>query len=118
MIEQSMQRGDDRERDRDRDRDRVAEEITARLATRGVEVRSGDTRDDVTAIADAVELFEEQVFALGGDLMVDEPPVGREGTPDDARFRLPLRHADESASEYVRRMDQASRELRKHRRDR
>ena len=114
MMEQSMPRSDDRERDRDR----VAQEITARLATRGVEVRSGDTRDDVTAIADAVELFEEQVFALGGDLMVDEPPVGREGTPDDARFRLPLRRADESASDYVRRMDQASRELRKHRRDR
>jgi len=113
-MEQGMPRSDDRERDSAR----VAEEITARLATRGVEIRDDDTRDDVTAIADAVELFEEQVFALGGDLMVDEPPVGRDGTPDDARFRLPLRRADESAAAYVRRLDQGSRELRKHRRDR
>ena len=115
MIEQSTPYSSD---DRERDRERVAQEITGRLATRGVEVRSDDTRDDVTAIADAVELFEEQVFALGGDLMVDEPPAGREGTPDDVRFRLPLRHAGESASQYVRRLDQASRELRKHRHDR
>lgn len=112
-MEQSMSRDD-----RERDRDRVAQEIAGRLATRGVEVRADDTRDEVTAIADAVELFEEQVFALGGDLMVDEPPAGREGTPDDARFRLPLRHADESAGAYARRLDQQSRELRKHRRDR
>ena len=113
-MEQSMSRSDDR----DRDRERVAEEITARLAKRGVEVRGEDTRDDITSIADAVELFEEQVFALGGDLMVDEPPPGRAGTPDDARFRLPLRGDDETAAQYVRRLDQASRELRKHRRDR
>ena len=111
-MEQSMSRDD-----REQDRDRVAQEMAGRLATRGVEVRAADSRDDVTAIADAVELFEEQVFALGGDLMVDEPPAGREGTPDDARFRLPLRRADESAADYVRRLDQQSRELRKHRRD-
>ena len=113
-----MEHGTPRSDDRERDSARVAEEITARLATRGVEIRGADSRDDVTAIADAVELFEEQVFALGGDLMVDEPPVGRDGTPDDDRFRLPLRRADENAAAYVRRLDQASRELRKHRRDR
>ena len=111
-MEQSMSRDD-----REQDRDRVAQEMTGRLATRGVEVRADDSRDEVTAIADAVELFEEQVFALGGDLMVDEPPVGREGTPDDDRFRLPLRRADESAGDYVRRLGQQSRELRKLRRD-
>jgi len=114
MTEQNTPRRDDRERDRER----VAEEIAGRLATRGVEVRGDDSRDDVTAIADAVELFEEQVFALGGDLMVDEPPPGREGLPDDARFRLPVRRADETARQYVRRLNEASRELRKHRDDR
>jgi hypothetical protein len=104
-------------RDDDRDRDRVTEEMTGRLAKRGIDVSEDDSRDDVTAIADAVERFEEQVFALGGDLMVDEPPRGREGHPDDARFRLPLRRDDETASQYVRRLNQASSELRKHRRD-
>ena len=112
-----MQQDTPRSDDRERDSARVTEEITARLATRGVEVRAADSRDDVTAMADAVELFEEQVFGLGGDLMVDEPPAGRAGSPDEDRFRLPLRRADESAAAYVRRLDQASRELRKHRRD-
>jgi hypothetical protein len=88
------------------------------VALRGEPAYTIDVEEVAGAGTSAVELFEEQVFALGGDLMVDEPPVGREGTPDDARFRLPLRRADESASDYVRRMDQASRELRKHRRDR
>ena len=114
MIEQNTPRRDDRERDLVR----VAQEITGRLATRGVEVRDGDSRDDVTALADAVERFEEQVFALGGDLMVDEPPPGREGMPDDVRFRLPVRAADETAAQYVRRLNRASSELRKHRDDR
>lgn len=114
MMEQNTPPRDDRERDRDR----VAQEISGRLATRGVEVRDGDSRDDVTALADAVELFEEQVFALGGDLMVDEPPAGSEGMPDDVRFRLPMRRADETASQYVRRLNQASSELRKQRNDR
>lgn len=113
MIGHTSPRGDDR----DRDRDRVAEELAGRLANRGVDIREGDSRDNVTEIAEAVERFEEQVFALGGDLMVDEPPRGREGLPDDARFRLPLRHDDETASQYVRRLNQASSELRKHRRD-
>lgn len=114
MMDQNTPRSDDRERERDR----VAQEISGRLATRGVEVRDGDSRDDVTALADAVELFEEQVFALGGDLMVDEPPAGSEGMPDDVRFRLPMRRADETASQYVRRLNQASSELRKQRNDR
>jgi hypothetical protein len=113
MVEGTAQ-GDD---SRDRDRDRVAQEMTGRLTTRGVEVRDSDGRDDVTRMADAVERFEEQVSALGGDLMVDEPPTGHEGRPDDERFRLPLRRADESAAAYARRLDQASDELRKYRRD-
>lgn len=114
-MEQAAQ--GDEGRDRERDRERVAEEITGRLATRGVEVRDGDSRDDVTAIADSVERFEAQVVALGGDLMVDEPPAGHDGQPDEARFRLPLRRADESARAYARRLDEASTELRRYRRD-
>lgn len=102
---------------RERDRERVTQEISARLATRGVEVRDDDTLDDVAAIADAVERFEQQVFALGGDLMVDEPPRGHRGRPDESRFRLPLRAADERAAQYVARLTRASDELHRHRRD-
>ena len=113
MIERQTSRDDDRERHRER----VTHEIVARLGTRGVDVTESDSRDDVIAIADAVERFEQQVFALGGDLMVDEPPPGQRGRPDEARFRLPLRAADETASQYVARLTRASDELRRHRRD-
>ena len=40
-MEQGMERGDDRERDRAR----VMQEISGRLATRGVEVRSDESDD-------------------------------------------------------------------------
>ena len=96
----------------DAERDRVAQDIAGRLFTRGVDVRDDDSNDDVTAIEDAVERFEARVQAAGGDLMVDEPPRGQRGRPDEARFRLPLRRADESASDYVQRLSGAADELR------
>jgi hypothetical protein len=46
--------------------------------------------------------------------MVDEPPRGQAGQPDDTRFRLPLRHAGEPASRYVERLTRATDELRSH----
>jgi len=92
----------------DAERDRVVRDIAGRLFTRGVDVRDDDSNDDVTAIEEAVERFESRVQAAGGDLMVDEPPRGQEGQPDDSRFRLPLRHADESASRYVERLRRAA----------
>src|SRR5215207_2740349 len=96
----------------DAERDRIARDIAGRLFTRGVDVRDDDSNDDVTAIEEAVERFEDAVQAKGGDLMVDEPPRGQEGQPDNARFRLPLRHADESASRYVERLARAADDLR------
>ena len=94
------------------ERDRVARDIAGRLFTRGIDVRDDDSNDDVTAIEEAVEQFETRVQAAGGDLMVDEPPRGQKGQPDDSRFRLPLRRADESASHYVQRLMRASDALR------
>jgi hypothetical protein len=99
----------------DAERDRIARDIAGRLFTRGVDVRDDDSNDDVTAIEEAVERFEQLVMSAGGDLMVDEPPRGQRGQPDDARFRLPLRHADESASRYVERLSRAADELRSRR---
>jgi hypothetical protein len=94
------------------ERDRVARDIAGRLFTRGVDVRDDDSNDDVTAIEEAVEQFESRVQAAGGDLMVDEPPRGQRGQPDETRFRLPLRRADESASHYVDRLTRAADALR------
>ena len=96
----------------DAERDRVARDMAGRLFTRGVDVRDDDSNDDVTAIEEAVERFESRVQAAGGDLMVDEPPRGQRGQPDETRFRLPLRRADESASAYVERLSRAADELR------
>jgi hypothetical protein len=96
----------------DAERDRVARDMAGRLFTRGVDVRDGDSNDDVTAMEEAVERFEELVQAGGGDLMVDEPPRGQEGEPDEPRFRLPLRRDDESARGYVERLSRAADELR------
>jgi len=96
----------------DAERDRVARDIAGRLFTRGVDVRDDDSNDDVTAMEEAVERFENLVQASGGDLMVDEPPRGQEGEPDEPRFRLPLRRADETAGSYVERLAQAADALR------
>ena len=96
----------------DAERDRIARDMAGRLFTRGVDVRGDDSNDDVTDIEEAVERFESIVQSEGGDLMVDEPPRGQEGQPDEPRFRLPLRRADESASAYVERLSRAADELR------
>ena len=96
----------------DAERDRIARDIAGRLYQRGVDVRDDDSDADITDIEEEVERFESLVQAQGGDLMVDEPPRGQKGRPDDARFRLPLRHADESASAYVERLRHASANLR------
>ena len=96
----------------DAERDRIARDMAGRLFTRGVDVRNGDSNDDVTAMGEAVERFEDLVQAGGGDLMVDEPPRGQKGEPDEARFRLPLRRADESARKYVARLQRAADDLR------
>ena len=96
----------------DAERDRVAQDMAGRLFTRGIDVRDDDTNEDVTAMEEAVERFEDLVQAGGGDLMVDEPPRGQKGEPDEARFRLPLRRADEPASKYVARLQRAADDLR------
>jgi hypothetical protein len=101
----------------DAERDRIARDIAGRLYQRGVDVRDDDSDEDITDIEEEVERFESSVQAHGGDLMVDEPPRGEKGRPDDARFRLPLRHADESASAYVERLRQATANLRTRHRD-
>jgi hypothetical protein len=106
MSEQSSSTGNDR------DRDRVAAELASRLQDRGVTVRDDDSADAVFALEEAIERFEAEVQSHGGDLMVDEPPRGHAGRPDDPRYVLPLRHADESTDRYVERIARATDKVR------
>lgn len=57
---------------------------------------------------ESVERFDDRVRALGGDLMVDVPPVGHQGQPDEPRFELPLRRDGESAEAFTARLDVAT----------
>lgn len=80
---------------------RVTREVAGRLAVRGVHLRGDETPDEITAIEEAVERFEEAVELHGGDLMVDEPPARQRGQPDDPRFLLPTRGEEMSSAQYV-----------------
>jgi hypothetical protein len=96
----------------DRDVARVAEELAGRLRSRGIVVTESDTPDDIERLVEAIEAFESEVEAGGGDLMVDEPPARGNAQPDNEQFLLPRRAADESASQYLRRLDSAIAEIR------
>lgn len=91
---------------------RVAQEMTSRLRTRGVDVFDADTPDDIVQLLEAVEDFERTVESAGGDLMVDEPPKSGSAQPDNPDFLLPRRAADESVSNYVRRLNVATSRMR------
>lgn len=93
---------------------RVTETLSNRLRARGVEVLTEDTANDVVRLMEGVEGFESAVGSRGGDLMMDEPPAGRAGQPDDVHFGLPSRHAGESAESYLTRLAQATARVRKH----
>lgn len=93
---------------------RVAQEMAGRLRSRGVEVYDSDSPDDVVQLVEGVEEFERAVESRGGDLMVDEPPAKGAAQPDDPHFLLPTRAADESVSNYLRRLRAATDAVRAH----
>lgn len=99
----------------DRDVARVAQELASRLRARGIAVYDSDSPDDIERLTEAVEEFENAVEARGGDLMVDEPPTQGKAQPDDPRFLLPARAADESAANYLKRLENATLALREDR---
>ena len=83
----------------------VAGEVADRLRRRGI-VLAGDERpEDLADLLGAVEQFEAAVEARGGDLMVDDLNSSQ---PDDPRFVLPARQADESVRDYLARIQAAT----------
>ena len=102
----------ERTNDWNRDVARVSQELASRLRSRGIEISEDDSPDDVAALAEIVEEFEAAVEDRGGDLMVDEPPMRGQAEPDDPRFLLPKRTADETVTQYIERLQAATDELR------
>jgi len=90
---------------------RVRQETIAHLEWRGVHITGAESDSEIGDLEDAVERFEQEVDAHGGDLFVDTGPA-RE--PDDPLFVLPKRRGHESVAEYLGRIDDAT--LRVHRR--
>jgi hypothetical protein len=90
-------------------RSAVEKELEARLWARGVRLTGEETSDDIADVLDAVERFERAVQSRGGDLMVNQRPGGRPVEPDDGRFVVPERRADESVDSYLERLREATR---------
>jgi hypothetical protein len=87
---------------------RARAEAVNRLRDRGVAIGDSDSIDIVVELLEAVEAFERAVEAKGGDLMVDTRPARQ---PDNARFVLPARQANESLRDFGFRVRSAARQL-------
>jgi hypothetical protein len=98
-----------------RDFKNAIRETSARISARGVHLNGNETHAEIVELDEALEEFERAVESAGGDLMVDEPPRGTRGEPDDPRFLLPQRVATMSVAAYLTRLAQAIDAMRRRR---
>ena len=94
---------------------RVMLETADRLRQRGVSLTGRESSDELASLLDAVEEFELAVERRGGDLMMDEGPIGKTPQPDDVHFYLPRRRERESVSDYLVRLQEGTDMIRRHR---
>jgi len=109
-----MSQGPDKQRDAKPMSDEVRGaqmEIASRLRSAGIDIDDHTDPEALESLLDAVETFEAAVQSQGGDLMVDEAPRGHEAQPDDPRFTLPKRTADDTVESYRQRILDAADEL-------
>lgn len=99
---------------RSEDLQRVSSELVSHLDGLGIRVSGSERPEELLAVIEAVDRFEDAVESHGGDLMVDEGPRGKPTQPDDRHFALPLRGDDESVWQYVERLDRATERVRHH----
>lgn len=102
-----------RDRSTEDDLTRVSREIASRITALGISLAGDEPPEQLQSIVEAVEEFERAVESRGGDLMVDEPPLGGRAQPDDPDFVLPLRAADETVDHYVDRLTRAAARIRR-----
>jgi hypothetical protein len=93
---------------------RAMQETAARLRERGARLTGRETSEELVALLEAVERFEDAVEARGGDLFVDEGPGGVTREPDDVHFVLPYRAPHESVASYLARLAGATRAVLDH----
>lgn len=84
-------------------------EAEYRLHERGIEMRRGDTDEEVAELLEAIERFETAVEAKGGDLFVNRVGATQ---PERPEFVPPTRETSEGAADYARRIDSAAGRLR------
>jgi hypothetical protein len=94
---------------------RVMLETADRLRQRGVALTGRESSDQLVSLLDAVEEFELAVERRGGDLMMDEGPIGETPQPDDVHFSLPRRRQHESVPDYLVRLQERMDLIRRHR---
>jgi len=90
---------------------RAYDEVVERLEGLGITINGDESPESLVLVLEEVERFEEAVEACGGDLMLDENPPGSIAQPDDPRFALPARRADETIRSYRERLAHATDEL-------
>lgn len=104
-----MSPGEDRDHalnpHRDEDVQRASELVAESLRRRGVEVEGSEDSDALAAALDAVETFERARSLRGADSFVNDPDSAE---PDDRRFVIPTRAADEGLDGYARRVREAA----------
>lgn len=89
---------------------RAREHAADVLASRGVLLFGNESDEELAELWSAVDRFESNVEARGGDTMTNAPDSAE---PDNPAFVLPERKARESARDYTRRILEAAVELTK-----
>lgn len=97
------------------ERHRITLEFRDRLRSRGVSLHLNDSLEELGLMLEAVEGFERTVNGDGGDLIVDEPPVGKVAVPDDPFFAIPVRRADEAPTWFATRVADATHRIQRRR---
>ena len=93
---------------RDSDTDRAIANVASRLRDREIHLTGRETSEQLVDMLTAVEAFEAAVAELGGDSMSNSPDSE---DPEEPRFVLPRRAADDSPSRYTTRVREAARRL-------
>ena len=90
---------------RDEDVQHAADLVAESLRRRGVEVEGSEDSDLLADVLDSVETFERARAMRGGDSFTNDPGSDE---PDDARFVVPPRAADEALDRYAKRVRAAA----------